>query len=68
MRGYGADSGLLHALLNLPRQADIQGHPTCGASWEGFVIEQVVGHLRAESDECYFWATHGGMPRSCICF
>ena len=31
-----------------------------GASWEGFVIEQLVARLGAESDECHFWATHSG--------
>ena len=35
---YVADSGLLHGLLNLPEQRDIEGHPKVGASWEGFVI------------------------------
>jgi len=57
---YLADSGLLHGLLNLPIQTDVEGHPKVGASWEGFVIEQVVTHLRAEPEECYFWATHAG--------
>ena len=33
-------------------------HPKVGASWEGFVIEQV---LTAElHDEAWFWATHQG--------
>lgn len=57
---YIADSGLLHGLLNLPRQRDIEGHPKAGASWEGFVIEQLIVRLRAETEECYFWATHAG--------
>lgn len=54
------DSGLLHALLNLPRQPDIEAHPKSGASWEGFVLEQLVRHLRVEAEECFFWATHAG--------
>jgi predicted AAA+ superfamily ATPase len=53
-------SGLLHGLLNLPRLADVQGHPKSGASWEGFAIEQIVTLLRAEPEECFFWATHTG--------
>jgi hypothetical protein len=57
---YVADSGLLHGLLNLPTQRDIEGHPKMGASWEGFVIGQLISHLRAEPDECHFWATHSG--------
>jgi len=57
---YIIDSGLLHGLLNLPRQIDVEGHPKAGASWEGFVIEQIATHLRAEPEECFFWATHTG--------
>jgi predicted AAA+ superfamily ATPase len=55
-----ADSGLLHALLNLPEFDDIQSHPKLGASWEGFVIGEIIHHLQAHEDECYFWATHAG--------
>ena len=57
---YIGDSGLLHALLNLRRGEDVESHPVLGASWEGFVIEQLIGHLRADPEECYFWATHSG--------
>jgi hypothetical protein len=57
---YINDSGLLHGLLNLPRMTDVEGHPKSGASWEGFVIEQIAAHLRAEPDECFFWAAHTG--------
>jgi len=57
---YILDSGLLHGLLNLPRQTDVEGHPKAGASWEGFVIEQLATHLRAEPEERFFWATHTG--------
>ncbi len=55
-----ADSGLLHTLLGLQNMADLEGHPKVGASWEGFVIGQVVRRLGARADECFFWATHGG--------
>ena len=57
---YLADSGLLHALLNLPGMRDLEGHPKVGASWEGFVIGQVIRRLGANPEECYFWATHAG--------
>jgi len=39
---YLRDSGLLHALLDIPSQNDLLGHPVYGASWEGFVIESVI--------------------------
>lgn len=57
---YIADSGLLHALLNLRTRTDVLGHPKLGASWEGFVLSQVVRQLKADPRECYFWATHAG--------
>ncbi len=59
-RVYLRDSGLLHALLNLPSQRDLEGHPKVGASWEGFVIEQVIRLADAAPEDCYFWATHAG--------
>ncbi len=57
---YVADSGLLHTLLNLRTQSDLEGHPKVGASWEGFVMEQIRWRLGAEREECFFWATHAG--------
>jgi len=57
---YIADSGLLHTLLNLRTKSDLEGHPKIGASWEGFVLLEVIRQLGARSDECYFWATYSG--------
>jgi len=57
---YVADSGLLHTLLNLRTAADLETHPKVGASWEGFVIDQLIRRLGVEADECFFWATHAG--------
>jgi predicted AAA+ superfamily ATPase len=42
---YVRDSGLLHALLGLSSVQALQGHPVAGASWEGFVVEQVAAAL-----------------------
>lgn len=53
---YVRDSGLLHALLGIPDFAALQGHPKLGASWEGFVIEQILSWA-GERNAC-FWATH----------
>jgi uncharacterized protein len=55
---YVRDSGLLHALLNLPGRATLESHPKLGASWEGFALEQVLNW--AGERNAYFWATHGG--------
>jgi predicted AAA+ superfamily ATPase len=54
------DSGLLHALLNLPTKRDIEGHPKLGASWEGFIIDQLVQQLGVNPEETYHWRTHQG--------
>jgi predicted AAA+ superfamily ATPase len=55
---YLRDTGLLHSLLGLVDLYSLAGHPKVGASWEGFVIEQV--HQAVRPAEMYFWATHGG--------
>lgn len=57
---YVRDSGLLHALLNVTTRRDVEGHPKLGASWEGFVIDQVVQQLGVRADEMYYWRTHTG--------
>ncbi|MGB8297501.1 MAG: ATP-binding protein [Polyangia bacterium] len=55
---YVRDTGLLHALLDLETHHQLTGHPKAGASWEGFVIEQVLTLLGVR--EAYFWGTHQG--------
>ncbi len=55
---YIRDSGLLHALLGIPDGAALRLHPSAGASWEGFVLEQILGHLRP--DDAWFWQTQAG--------
>jgi predicted AAA+ superfamily ATPase len=57
---YIADSGLLHSLLNLKTFRDLEGHPKLGASWEGFIIQQIIRQSGARTDECFYWATHAG--------
>ena len=54
------DSGLVHTLLNISNMDDLEGHPKLGATWEGFVIDQVIRIIDARSEECFFWATHAG--------
>lgn len=57
---YFRDSGLLHTLLGLRTQGDLERHPKLGASFEGFAIDQVVRRLGAERSECFFWSTYAG--------
>jgi hypothetical protein len=42
---YLRDTGLLHALLRIGSRAELLRHPAAGASWEGFVVEQLLGFL-----------------------
>ncbi|HLE30814.1 MAG TPA: ATP-binding protein [Anaerolineales bacterium] len=55
---YFRDSGLLHYLLGVRTELDLETHPKSGASWEGYVVEEVLKAVAP--DEAYFWATHGG--------
>jgi hypothetical protein len=55
---YFRDSGLLHYLLGIRSEKDLLSHPKSGASWEGYVIEEVLRVV--EPEEFYFWGTHGG--------
>jgi len=63
---YIRDSGILHTLLSLVSERDVQGHPKLGASWEGFIVEQIAS--LAGSSELYFWATHGGAELDLLFF
>lgn len=55
---YVRDCGLLHQLLGLESMKQLLEHPKSGASWEGYVIEEILKTV--PFDEAYFWATHGG--------
>lgn len=47
---YVRDSGLLHRLLQVDDFNSLMGNPVFGASWEGFVIENIIASLR----DCYY--------------
>jgi predicted AAA+ superfamily ATPase len=55
---YFRDTGLLHQLLQIQSHEALLCHPRLGASWEGYVIEQLLAAWRPESS--WFWATYGG--------
>jgi predicted AAA+ superfamily ATPase len=55
---YIHDSGLLHQLLGIRSEHDLLTHPKIGASWEGYVVEEVLSVV--QPDEAWFWATHQG--------
>jgi predicted AAA+ superfamily ATPase len=56
---YWRDSGLLHALAGLPGPEEVLGHPLCGASWEGYCIEQIINRLPKGAAASHY-RTHAG--------
>ena len=59
---YVRDSGLLHHLLNIGSAEQLHEHPSRGASWEGFVIEDLLRRERIAHPfaQGYFWRTAAG--------
>lgn len=51
---YIRDSGLLHNLLNIPSFDQLLGHPLVGASWEGFVMENILNQLSPKWTASYY--------------
>jgi len=56
---YVRDSGLVHALLNIADKEALLAHPVVGQSWEGFVVENLLGCV-AEKARGFFYRTSGG--------
>ena len=56
---YIRDSGILHTLLQIQSQETLLGHIAYGASWEGYVIEQIRRSM-PEGGDCYFYRTQAG--------
>ena len=60
---YFRDSGLHHSLMNISRKDDLLVQPWVGASWEGWVIEQILIFLNIENflfDGPYYFRTSDG--------
>ncbi|MCP9455541.1 MAG: ATP-binding protein [Nitrospira sp.] len=53
------DSGLVHALLGIQDMDSLLAHPVVGASWEGFVIENLLASV-PEGTSAFYWRTSGG--------
>jgi uncharacterized protein len=56
---YVRDSGIVHALLDLDTWNDVLGHPVVGASYEGFVVENLI-QCAGPRFRPYFYRTHDG--------
>jgi predicted AAA+ superfamily ATPase len=63
---YIRDTGILHSLLGVPSFRFLEGHPKLGASWEGFVIEEILS-LAGERN-AYFWGTQSGAELDLLLF
>jgi len=63
---YVRDSGLLHHLLGISSESELLAHPKCGASWEGYAIEEVLNAV--QPDDAYFWATYQGAELDLLLF
>jgi len=58
-RPFVRDSGILHALLNLQSIDALRSHAVSGKSWEGFVIENLIGTSKGKARP-YFYRTGAG--------
>ena len=56
---YIRDSGLLHTLLRLDDSEDVLSHPVSGASWEGFVIENLIRSTSERTEVSYYRTSAG---------
>ena len=57
---YFRDSGVLHTLMGITNQEQLQTYPKLGSFWEGFALEEVIRTIGATPEDCYFWATQAG--------
>jgi predicted AAA+ superfamily ATPase len=58
-RVYVRDSGITHALLSLADYNQLSGHPVFGASWEGFVIENLLSVTPARTKTSFYRTSAG---------
>ena len=56
---YVRDSGLLHALLGIGDLEALLGHPVAGASWEGFVMENLLAMAPARTLPSFYRTAAG---------
>ena len=58
-RFYWRDSGILHSLLGIATYRDLLDHIVLGASWEGFVIEQLIASAGSDTQPWYYRTSAG---------
>jgi uncharacterized protein len=57
-RVYVRDTGILHQLLGIETTQSLLHHPKVGASWEGYILEEILHAV--QPDEAFFWRTQNG--------
>lgn len=57
---YFRDSGILHFFLNTGSYEALLHHPKVGASWEGFIVENILGQIAQGSENAFYWRTSNG--------
>lgn len=57
---YLRDSGLVHQLLGIQNPDSLLSNPVVGMSWEGFIIENLIGSAPRHT-ESYFYRTATGV-------
>lgn len=56
---YLRDSGLVHALLGVANKEQLLSHPTLGASWEGFCIENILSKTPQSVQASFYRNSYG---------
>ncbi len=56
---YIRDSGILHTLLGINDYNELAGHPIIGASWEGFVIENILSIVPTDAKPSFYRTSAG---------
>jgi len=57
---YFRDSGILHTLVGIRTESDLDIYPKLGSFWEGFALEEINRQFQTTTEECYFWGTQSG--------
>jgi predicted AAA+ superfamily ATPase len=67
-RVFIRDTGLLHHLLNIETLEELHNHPVRGASWEGFVVEDLLRRERMANPftQFFFWRTATGQEADLV--
>jgi len=63
---YFRDTGILHSLLGISDSDSLLSHPKCGASWEGFALEEILRIV--PSRDAFYWAVHSGPELDLLIF